>query len=101
MGVESRMAQNPRCRPAGEGEHNHQACCPVSCQLLGLWRGIQSVTEFSINFHIKAAETGWEDSALHSAFVNGLCQSMKEELNTCNEPDGFKDLAIRIDNPLR
>lgn len=69
-------------------------------QLLGLWQGIQSVTEFSIKFHIKAAEIGWEDSALRSAFVNGLSQSMKEELSTRNEPDGFKDLAIRIDNRL-
>lgn len=69
-------------------------------QLSGLRQGSQSVAEFSINFRVKAAETGWADNALRGAFVNCLTERMKDELATRNEPEDFEalvDLAIRID----
>lgn len=73
-------------------------------QLHGLRQGSQSVAEFSIDFRVKAAETGWGDDALRGAFIIGLNDRMKDELATRDEPESFEalvNLAIRIDNRLR
>lgn len=73
-------------------------------QLHGLRQGSRSVAEFSIDFRVKAAETGWGDDALRGAFVIGLSDRLKDELATRDEPESFEalvNLAIRIDNRLR
>lgn len=73
-------------------------------QLHGLRQGGRSVAEFSIDFRVKAAETGWGEDALRGAFVIGLDDRMKDELATRDEPESFEalvNLAIRIDNRLR
>ncbi|CAI5691324.1 unnamed protein product [Oreochromis niloticus] len=73
-------------------------------QLSALRQGHSSVAEFSIDFRVKAAETGWGDAALHGAFICGLSERLKDELATRDEPESFEELvklAIRIDNRLR
>ncbi len=41
-------------------------------RLLYLQQGRLSVSEYAVNFHILAAESGWDDSALQAIFLNGL-----------------------------
>ncbi len=73
-------------------------------RLLSLHQGNQSVAEFSIEFRILAAESGWDDLALKSAFLKGLSEEVQDQLATRDEPDSLEsliNLAIRIDNRLR
>uniref|UniRef100_A0A3B5QW10 DUF4939 domain-containing protein n=1 Tax=Xiphophorus maculatus TaxID=8083 RepID=A0A3B5QW10_XIPMA len=75
-----------------------------SRDLHGLKQGQKSVSDFAIDFRIKAAESGWNVVALKSAFFHGLNEQIKDELATLDEPESLNDfinLAIRLDNRIR
>lgn len=73
-------------------------------RLLSLRQGLHSVAEYSIDFRILAAESGWNDHALRGAFQFGLNETMKDELASHDESVSLDDLislSIRLDNRLR
>uniref|UniRef100_A0A3B3WGT0 Ty3 transposon capsid-like protein domain-containing protein n=1 Tax=Poecilia mexicana TaxID=48701 RepID=A0A3B3WGT0_9TELE len=75
-----------------------------SRDLHGLKQGQKSVSDFAIDFRIKAAASGWNMVALKSAFFHGLNEQIKDELATLDEPESLNDfinLAIRMDNRIR
>lgn len=39
-----------------------------------------SVAEYAMEFHILAAECGWDEVALQGVFLHGLSESIKDEL---------------------
>lgn len=57
----------------------------AASQLLSLKRGSRSVADYSIEFRVFAAGSGWNDSALRSAFLKGLDEQRKDELAVRNE----------------
>ena len=62
------------------------------------------MAEFSIDFRVKAAASGWGESALKSAYFHSLNESIKDELATLDEPSTLEELIklkIRLDNRLR
>jgi len=72
--------------------------------LFNLKQGNSSVAEFSINFRVKAAASGWNQSALKGAFFMALNEQIKDELATLDEPATLEDLirlSIRLDNRIR
>lgn len=73
-------------------------------RLLSLHQGPRSVTELAIEFRCLAAESGWNEEALHGVFQHALNENIKDELVSLKEPDGLDELislSIRIDNRLR
>nr|CBN81752.1 Pol polyprotein [Dicentrarchus labrax] len=73
-------------------------------RLLNLRQGSGSVAEFSVEFRILAAESGWDEEALQTVFVHGLSEVMKDELaarDSAASLDELISLAIRLDNRLR
>ena len=72
--------------------------------LLNLKQGNSTVAEFSIDFRVKAAASGWNECALKSAYFKALNDNIKDELATVDEPASLEDLirlTIRLDNRLR
>jgi len=72
--------------------------------LLNLKQGNSSVADFSINFRVKAAASGWNQIALKSAYFLALNESIKDELATLDEPATLEELirlTIRLDNRIR
>nr|XP_057933442.1 uncharacterized protein LOC131132135 [Doryrhamphus excisus]XP_057933443.1 uncharacterized protein LOC131132135 [Doryrhamphus excisus]XP_057933444.1 uncharacterized protein LOC131132135 [Doryrhamphus excisus]XP_057933445.1 uncharacterized protein LOC131132135 [Doryrhamphus excisus]XP_057933446.1 uncharacterized protein LOC131132135 [Doryrhamphus excisus]XP_057933447.1 uncharacterized protein LOC131132135 [Doryrhamphus excisus]XP_057933448.1 uncharacterized protein LOC131132135 [Doryrhamphus len=72
--------------------------------LLALRQGSRRVADYALDFWTLAAESGWNEKALRQAFVNGLTETLKDELATRDEPDSLKSLvsmSIRIDDRLR
>lgn len=62
------------------------------------------MAQYSLNFRIAAAASGWDDTALQGAFFHGLSESIKDELAARDEStdlESFISLAIRLDNRLR
>jgi len=62
------------------------------------------VAEFSIDFRVKAAASGWNESSLKSAYFHTLDDSIKDELATLDEPTTVEELmklTIRLDKRLR
>ncbi|KAK7925711.1 hypothetical protein WMY93_008021 [Mugilogobius chulae] len=73
-------------------------------RLFSLRQGSRSVAEFAIEFRTLAAESGWNDEALHGAFLNALSDTLKDEMASRDVPCDLSDLidlAIRVDNRLR
>ena len=73
-------------------------------RLLSLHQGSRSVAEMAIEFRTLAAESGWNEEALHGVFQNALSAAIKDELVSRDEPNTLEDLislAIRIDNRRR
>ncbi len=73
-------------------------------RLLSLRQGAQSVAALSVDFHILASESGWNEQALIGVFIKSLLEKLKDELASWDEPKSLEDLislAIRIDNRLR
>uniref|UniRef100_A0A3Q2EGQ2 Ty3 transposon capsid-like protein domain-containing protein n=1 Tax=Cyprinodon variegatus TaxID=28743 RepID=A0A3Q2EGQ2_CYPVA len=72
--------------------------------LFSLKQGNSSVADFSVNFRVKAAASGWNQSALKGAFFMALNEQIKDELATLDEPASLEDLirlSIRLDNRIR
>uniref|UniRef100_A0A3B3YPV0 CCHC-type domain-containing protein n=1 Tax=Poecilia mexicana TaxID=48701 RepID=A0A3B3YPV0_9TELE len=71
--------------------------------LLKMKQGQRSVIDFSIDFHIQAAASGWNAPALKSVYLDALNDSLKDELATLDEPGSLEDLiklSIRLDNRI-
>lgn len=49
-------------------------------RLFSLRQGNRSVAEFAIEFRSLAVESGWNEEALHGAFLNSLSEELKDEL---------------------
>uniref|UniRef100_A0A096MAR9 Ty3 transposon capsid-like protein domain-containing protein n=1 Tax=Poecilia formosa TaxID=48698 RepID=A0A096MAR9_POEFO len=64
----------------------------------------RSVADFSIDFRIQAAASGWNSSALKSVYINALSDQIKDELATLDESKTLEDLirlSIRLHNRIR
>lgn len=75
----------------------------ASSRLLSLRQGSSSVTSYSIDFRILAAETGWDQKALQGVFFRGLSEELKDQLAARDETSSLEELislAIRLDNRL-
>lgn len=62
------------------------------------------MADYSIEFRVLAAGSGWNDSALQGVFLQGLSEQLKDELAVRNETaslDSLISLAVRLDNRLR
>ncbi|KAI2655590.1 Transposon Tf2-6 polyprotein [Labeo rohita] len=73
-------------------------------RLLSLRQGSRSVAEYSVEFRIIAAESGWNDVSLQELFLNGLSDRIKDELavkDRCDSLDSLVSLSITLDNRLR
>ena len=73
-------------------------------RLSSIQQGSGSVTEYSVEFRLAAAESGWNDQSLRVTFQKGLSDAVKDQLATREEPTSLDDLinlAIRIDGRLR
>lgn len=73
----------------------------ASGHLLSLRQGKSFVSEYSIDFHILAAETGWDERALQGVFFRGLSEEVKDQLATRDETSSLDELislSIRLDN---
>ena len=76
----------------------------ASNRLFSLHQGSESVSTYSIDFRILAAESGWDEKALQGAFLRGLREELKDELAARDETSSLEELislAIRLDNRLR
>ncbi|XP_075449336.1 uncharacterized protein LOC142490799 [Ascaphus truei] len=65
--------------------------------------GDRSVAVYAVEFRTLAAETGWNDDALSSAFWQGLSETLKDELAARDRPTNLEDLialAIWVDQRL-
>lgn len=72
--------------------------------LLSLRQGRGTVADYAISFRTLAADSGWNEPALVSAFLNGLSEPLKDGLASIDCPDNLETLishAIRLDNRLR
>ena len=66
--------------------------------------GSRRIDDYAIDFRMLATESVWNTEALHSAFLNGLSEVLKDELASRDNPDTLDELIvldIRIDNRLR
>jgi len=73
-------------------------------RLQSLRQGSGSVAEMAIGFRTLAIQSGWNDEALQGCFHQSLCDSIKDELVSRDEPadlEGLISLSIRVDNRLR
>ena len=76
----------------------------AASQLLSLRQGSRSVADYSIDFRVLAASSGWNDFALRGAFFKGLSEQLKDELAVRDETatlDSLISLAVKLDNRLR
>uniref|UniRef100_A0A096LQL2 Ty3 transposon capsid-like protein domain-containing protein n=1 Tax=Poecilia formosa TaxID=48698 RepID=A0A096LQL2_POEFO len=76
----------------------------VSRELWNLKQGQRTVSEFAIDFRIKAAASGWDAAALKNAYFHALSEQVKDELATLDEPETLEDfisLTIKMDNRIR
>lgn len=71
-------------------------------QGLNLHQGSSSALNFSIQFHILAAESNWNNRAHSDAFYNGLTDFIKDELAAREIPtmDDLITIALKIDTRM-
>ena len=73
-------------------------------RLLKLRQELGSAADYAITFRTLAADSGWNEPALISAFYDGLSDLLKDGLATLETPNDletFVSLAIQLDNRLR
>ncbi|XP_034074729.1 alpha-N-acetylneuraminide alpha-2,8-sialyltransferase isoform X1 [Gymnodraco acuticeps] len=71
--------------------------------IMQIKQGQQRVTDYAIYFRTLAADSGWNTPALIDAFMNGLKDSIKDQLAPHELPtdlDSIIAMAIHIDNRL-
>lgn len=76
----------------------------ASHDLWTLKQGHKMVADFSIDFRIKAAASGWDAAALKSAYFHVLNDPIKDELAASDEPETLEELikqTVRLDNRIR
>ena len=60
---------------------------------------LRSVADYSVEFRILAAESGWNDEALRGIYMHGLNEQFKDELavrDETNSLDSLVDLADKV-----
>uniref|UniRef100_A0A096LUT6 DUF4939 domain-containing protein n=1 Tax=Poecilia formosa TaxID=48698 RepID=A0A096LUT6_POEFO len=74
----------------------------ASRELHGLRQGQKSVSDFAIDFRVKAAASG-NPFAFKSAFFHGLNEQIKDELAALDEPESLDDFInlTKLDNRIR
>ena len=73
-------------------------------RLLKLRQELGSAADYAITFRTLAADSGWNEPALISAFYDGLSDVLKDGLATVETPNDLEtlaSLAIHLDNRLR
>lgn len=73
-------------------------------EIMALRQGTRSVYDYAIEFRTLSASCNWNDDALYDAFLNGLSDSVKDELVPRELPSSLMelmDLAGRIDARIR
>lgn len=73
-------------------------------KLMSIRQGKGSVADYAISFRTLAAVSGWNDTALVSAFHHGLSDPIKDGLASIGCPTVLETLishAIRLDNRIR
>lgn len=73
-------------------------------EIMALRQGTRSVYDYAIDFRTLSASCNWNDDALYDAFLNGLSDSIKDELVSRELPPSLTelmDLAGRIDARIR
>ena len=76
----------------------------VAKKLLLLRQGRDRVSDYAISFRTLAAESGWNETAPATTFLNGLSESLKDCLAATECPKDLESIifqAIRLDNRLR
>ena len=75
----------------------------VGTRLTSLHQGNRTVAAYSTEFRTIAAGSGWNDTALRSAFRQGLSESIKDELmrDKPSTLDDLVSLAIEVDERIR
>lgn len=76
----------------------------ASNRLLSLRQGNRSVADYSVDFWTYSADTHWNEEALRGVFIKGLCEQIRDELATRDEPvnlSSLVSLSIKIDKRLR
>jgi len=74
----------------------------AATQLHSISQGVLSVPDYTLNFRILAAESGWGDRALQSAFRRGLSESIKDGIMR-DRPGSLNELievALMMDQRL-
>lgn len=73
-------------------------------RLMALRQGARSVADFSIDFRLLAAESGWNETALCTVFYGGLNDFLRGELAMKDKPSNLKELiglAVKLENRIR
>lgn len=76
----------------------------ASYSLLQLKQGRRSVSDYSIDFRTLARQSKWNVPALHSAFIHGLADYVRDELAARDLPEELDEvisMAIRVDQRIR
>lgn len=75
----------------------------AAAQLSSLSQGRRSITEYSITFQTLAAACDWNEGALRSRFLDGLNNTISDEIATLDPPrdlEGLTNLCLRVENRL-
>ncbi|KAL0168697.1 hypothetical protein M9458_036919, partial [Cirrhinus mrigala] len=76
----------------------------ISTQIINIKQGHRTAAEFTIEFRMLAAQSGWNDVSLKDMFYNSLHPDLQTEL-ACRRDDlsfsEFVSVAIKIDNLMR
>ena len=72
-------------------------------RLHSLRQGARSVADYTLEFRTLAADSGWDDTALRSAYRRGLSEEIKDLLvrDTPTSLNELSALAHRLDDRLR
>ena len=73
-------------------------------RLFTIRQGDRSVAEYTVEFHLLAEETGWNEPALVGAFQRGLSRPVRDALMNGARPANLQalvDRAVEIDNYQR
>lgn len=72
----------------------------AAARLVRLVQDKHSVTDYSIKFKTLATVCGWNDSALHAPFIDGLNEEIQDEITTHNLPRTLNviiELALKVE----
>ncbi|KAI3374600.1 hypothetical protein L3Q82_021167 [Scortum barcoo] len=76
----------------------------ASSALLKIQQGCLRVVDYALEFRTLAADSGWNETSIIGAFMDGLAEEVKDFLAPLDIPRDFESLveiASRIDNHLR
>ncbi|KAI3355532.1 hypothetical protein L3Q82_018363, partial [Scortum barcoo] len=76
----------------------------ASSALLKIQQGRRRVVDYALEFRTLAADSGWNETSIIGAFMDGLAEEVKDFLAPSDIPRDFESLveiASRIDNHLR